>query len=306
MQESIDIPSKVFSEIKEILNKLSDCQSIDDFLSLKEDTSRLQEYTTFLKINEKYKEVSIGLQDISSDEDEEVQREENNFEEIVAVEKEVVVDEKPVIVDLNLNETSFENSEPEMIEPKFEDPETSEQEILDEKDSESIIKDEKFEENILDKREENNEETTPLISEAEAEKLEIKHQEERKFRLSHIKGVKKMETLFEEEFFGETKTLVEENQTNESITKNNVSLDFMEAEKVKPYFKLDLNDRIAFTKKLFAGSQTDLNEAVGRLNNFQTLDEAKEYLSEIYYDKGWDKQDEFAQRLWNLVESKFQ
>ena len=80
----------------------------------------------------------------------------------------------------------------------------------------------------------------------------------------------------------------------------------MEAEKAKQIFRLDLNDRIAFTKKLFSGSQTDLNNAVSRLNDFETLDEAKEYLSEIYYEKGWEKEDEFAQRLWSLVESKFQ
>jgi hypothetical protein len=29
------------------------------------------------------------------------------------------------------------------------------------------------------------------------------------------------------------------------------------------------------------------------------------YLSEVYYDKGWEKVDEYAQRLWSLVENKF-
>lgn len=144
-----------------------------------------------------------------------------------------------------------------------------------------------------------------FISPEQIETLQQKHLEEKKFRLSNIKGVKKMETLFEDEFFEEI-VPSESEKSEKSLLKSNVSIDYMEAEKAKPAFRLDLNDRIAFTKKLFGGSQTDLNDAVNRLNDFETIEEAKEYLSEIYYEKGWDKEDEFAQRLWNLVESKFQ
>ena len=80
---------------------------------------------------------------------------------------------------------------------------------------------------------------------------------------------------------------------------------YMEAEKPKKDFKLDLNDRIAFTKELFGGSQTELNEAIKILNSFKSVDEAKEYLSDLYYQKNWKKSDDYAQRLWALVENKF-
>ncbi len=33
--------------------------------------------------------------------------------------------------------------------------------------------------------------------------------------------------------------------------------------------------------------------------------EAKEYLSDLYYERKWNKVDEYAQRLWRLVENKF-
>ena len=62
---------------------------------------------------------------------------------------------------------------------------------------------------------------------------------------------------------------------------------------------------MAFTKMLFGGSQTDLNIAISVLNQFKSLDEAKEYLSDLYYDRGWENVDEYAQRLWILVENKF-
>lgn len=196
--------------------------------------------------------------------------------------------------DIKFAKFDFEN-EDEIVYP---DEETIEKDLYEVKELKEveIISD--------DLDEETNKNEEDVISVVEAERLEIKHQEERKFRLSSIKGVKKMETLFENDFLDEAVTVGEKTKGG-SLTKSNVSLDFMEAEKAKPLFKLDLNDRIAFTKKLFGGSQTDLNNAVSTLNDFETLKEAKEYLSEIYYEKGWDKEDEFAQRLWNLVESKF-
>lgn len=128
---------------------------------------------------------------------------------------------------------------------------------------------------------------------------------EKKFKLAHIKGLKSVQTLFDDDPL-EHEPAVEETKTAGSLLKSNVPTDFMEAEKPKPEFKLDLNDRIAFTKTLFGGSQTDLNETVSALNSFKTLDEAKEYLSDVYYRKNWKKADEYAQRLWQLVESKFQ
>ena len=72
-----------------------------------------------------------------------------------------------------------------------------------------------------------------------------------------------------------------------------------------PDFKLDINDRLAFSKMLFDNSQSELNEVVKKLNSFKTLDEAKAYLSDVYYEKNWEKVDEYAQRLWSLVENKF-
>ncbi|MHA7608965.1 hypothetical protein ACV0BM_008930 [Elizabethkingia meningoseptica] len=70
-------------------------------------------------------------------------------------------------------------------------------------------------------------------------------------------------------------------------------------------FRLDLNDRMAFLKKLFNNDDGEMKIVLEKLNEFQTLDEAKEFLSDIYYDKDWKSADEYAQRLWSLVESRF-
>ncbi len=132
--------------------------------------------------------------------------------------------------------------------------------------------------------------------------------QERKFRLANIKGLKPLQSLFDDD-----PLLHEENNKKESgkekesgsLLKSNIPTEYMEAEKKKPEFRLDLNDKIAFSKMLFDGSQSDLNETVHTLNQFKTMDEAKEYLSELYYERKWDKADDYAQRLWSLVENKF-
>lgn len=135
------------------------------------------------------------------------------------------------------------------------------------------------------------------------------YQQEKKIKLANIKGLKAVQTLFDddplEREIPKEKPAPEVKEETGSILKTNIPTNFMEADKVKPEFRLDLNDRIAFSKMLFGGSQSDLNETVSRLNGFRNLEEAKEYLSDLYYERKWSKVDEYAQRLWILVENKF-
>ncbi len=143
------------------------------------------------------------------------------------------------------------------------------------------------------------------------ENLEKYHQD-KKIRLANIRGLKAVQTLFDDDHLETPEDLQEkpkeiQKEETGSLLKTNISTEYMEKEreKTKPEFKLDLNDRIAFSKMLFGGSQSELNEVVADLNSFKNLEEAKEYLSDLYYDRKWDKVDEYAQRLWVLVENKF-
>ncbi|UKB79685.1 hypothetical protein [Chryseobacterium sp. MEBOG07] len=153
------------------------------------------------------------------------------------------------------------------------------------------------------------EETDKHRSDESFENLEEYHRE-KKIKLANIKGMKAVQSLFDDDHLErefpkeETPVSVVKEDTG-SILKSNIPTNFMEADKQKPEFKLDLNDRIAFSKMLFEGSQIDLNDAVFQLNQFKTMEEAKEYLSDLYYERKWNKVDEYAQRLWILVENKF-
>jgi len=127
---------------------------------------------------------------------------------------------------------------------------------------------------------------------------------DKKFKLANIKGLKIAKSLFDDDHLED----VEQHQPKQesgSLLKNNVPTDYMEAPKPKPEFKLDLNDRIAFSQHLFNGSQSELNQVVTVLNSFTSLDKAQEFLSDIYYERDWKKVDNYAQRLWTLVENRF-
>ncbi|PZU91358.1 MAG: hypothetical protein DI529_00780 [Chryseobacterium sp.] len=127
---------------------------------------------------------------------------------------------------------------------------------------------------------------------------------DKKFKLAHIKGLKIAKSLFDDDHLEELEKPAPV-QNSGSLLKNNVPTDYMEAPKPKPEFKLDLNDRIAFSQYLFNGSQSELNEVVNRLNSFTSVEKAQEFLSDIYYERDWKKVDSYAQRLWTLVENRF-
>lgn len=180
---------------------------------------------------------------------------------------------------------------------------------VEEKQEQKIVEEEPDRRKIVDfDRPSHDNEKENLASDESFENLDAYNQE-KKIRLSNIKGLKVVQSLFDDDHLQietpQEKPVPVVKEETGSILKTNIPTNLMEAEKTKPEFKLDLNDRIAFTKTLFGGSQSELNEAIGVLNRFRTLEEAKEYLSDLYYDRKWSKVDEYAQRLWILVENKF-
>jgi hypothetical protein len=70
--------------------------------------------------------------------------------------------------------------------------------------------------------------------------------------------------------------------------------------------QVGLNDRIAFVKYLFNGSQEDYNRVLSQLNSFDTEDDAKDFLLNIVKpDYYWDDKFEYEQRFLFLIERKF-
>ncbi|MFD1294912.1 hypothetical protein ACFQ5N_13800 [Lutibacter holmesii] len=70
--------------------------------------------------------------------------------------------------------------------------------------------------------------------------------------------------------------------------------------------QVGLNDRIAFVKHLFEGSQEDFNRVLSQLNSFKTEAEAKEFLQDfVKLDYDWSEKEEYEARFMTIIERKF-
>lgn len=230
----------------------------------------------------------------------------NYHEEIVEAVEEIEAEEE------NLLEEPAEKLEP-MQDSQFSFAMTKEEPVADETSNddyearlaEKEAKLKELEENRRKIVEFSKEDTEP--KEKSQEVYESPNQEthhDKKFKLANIKGLKVAKSLFDDDHLEELEK-PSPVQNSGSLLKNNVPTDYMEAPKPKPEFKLDLNDRIAFSQYLFDGSQSELNQVVSVLNSFNSLEKAQEFLSDVYYERNWKKVDNYAQRLWTLVENRF-
>jgi hypothetical protein len=90
----------------------------------------------------------------------------------------------------------------------------------------------------------------------------------------------------------ETVQIEKKRSLNDTIFKNNI--------------QVGLNDRIAFVKHLFQGSQEDFNRVLSQLNTFKTEKEAKSFINKMVKpDYDWKSKEEYSNRLFELIERKF-
>lgn len=74
----------------------------------------------------------------------------------------------------------------------------------------------------------------------------------------------------------------------------------------KDNIQVGLNDRIAFVKFLFDGSQEDFNRVLSQLNSFDTEKDAKSFLNKfVKPDYNWVNKEEYEERLVSLIERRF-
>ena len=78
-------------------------------------------------------------------------------------------------------------------------------------------------------------------------------------------------------------------------------------DKLNKSVNIGLNDKLAFEKQLFDGSAEDFNRVVSQISTFDSLEDAKNFISEMvkpdYND--WKGKEEFADRFMEFVASKF-
>ncbi|WP_139957075.1 hypothetical protein [Flavicella sediminum] len=75
---------------------------------------------------------------------------------------------------------------------------------------------------------------------------------------------------------------------------------------VRANIQIGLNDRIAFVKNLFEGSQEDFNRVVSQLNSFKEEKEALKFIQKMVKpDYDWAEKEEYEERFVALIQRKF-
>lgn len=323
MQNLKETQDKVYQEVKSLLQEFSGYSSEEDFIKNIDKIKFFTEKVSELKI---YNEVEKWISEEKVVEEIEM-REAINFEidtkQIIHTQEEEIKEEIPEIEEVVKEEQPISEKidDEYFLEKEVEQNDLSEnlhnevnEELEQISNAKVEIEKEDEEERLHEERRKIVEIEKPIHPEKTVEPTEIHESphHSKKFKLSHIKGLNIVQSLFDDDHLmnipEETKEEEQKQVTppkNPSLQKNNMPTDYLEAEKLLPDFKLDINDKIAFTKVLFGGSQVELNEVVAKLNSFKKLNQAKDYLSDVYYERNWQKVDEYAQRLWALVENKF-
>lgn len=292
-----DLQESIFLECKDIIHKVSQITNREEILEKSHLVSELLEKISNLKFiqsnQEFFNNILISNEEIN---DNDIQLEEN-IENTIEDISETEIQEN-VLPELENEEEEIINGEENAEIPEITLEIADEEEIEQETYAENIVEEENPTEITIDIAEEeepkNEEEIVPVEVPHIEEITSEEEQEGKKIKLVKIKNMNHIQALFDEETLEQITEKPEPKQ--ETKAKNTAP---------KREFVLDLNDKIAFSKMLFGGSQTELNDVVKILNSFENIDDAKQYLSDMYYDKNWDKVDEYAQRLWFLVENRF-
>lgn len=218
-----------------------------------------------------------------------------------------IASEKEEVVEVFTEETTtiVEKEVEEEVSTEVESTHKVSLDIFEEKKVEDVFeKTEKSIESEIEETEQVNnvfEEKTDFSKDEAEEISTIKHSLEKEFEdaisadvaTNLFERVTKEEPLLEETL-EEVEELIEEKKVslNDSLFKENI--------------QIGLNDRIAFVKHLFEGSQEDFNRVLSQLNSFKTEKEAKSFLNKfVKPDYNWVNKEEYENRLITLIERKF-
>lgn len=319
MESLQNLRNALFLECKKELEDLHKIDSIEDFLTKKNVLSDLSEKCSTLLFLHKIASKISEEDSFKSEKLEEFQQEYDNLK----TEYWQILEEK--------------DAEIEALTAKLKKLEEVSEEISPEKIEkaplENVFAPNNFEEEVLENTNLNEEISQNLAVEEQPEKLSVKQQiheihrqqaaeidefqtkqnaefddfepqkmTEKKMKLGRIKGLGLVKSLFDSDVFEEE---ADEPLPKQNIVPNKIEVSLMEAERKRQDFKIDLNDKVAFTKLLFGGNESVLKSTINQLNTFDNLEDAKVYLSELYYEHNWKNVDDYAQRLWSLVENKF-
>ncbi|MGY0407683.1 MAG: hypothetical protein ACWIPJ_04925 [Polaribacter sp.] len=263
----------------------------EDVFALKEKAKEMYEKLSMLAFIEEYINTTPNLEETK---EELVAKVEKAFENKVAIGKDEI--------ETTIKETVVHNFEYEYLEGDT-------MEILEQPFSEleTILASEPV-------QEENNEHLKIEQEEIETPKVE----EKAPLTLEEVKEmIKKNNASFanfknDAKDIGERKTLTLEEELEYTIPVDIMANLFEQAkpksinDNFQENIQIGLNDRIAFVKDLFNGSQEDFNRVISQLNTLKTEKEAKKFVDKMVKpDYNWSEHEDLEIRFTSLILRKF-
>jgi hypothetical protein len=96
---------------------------------------------------------------------------------------------------------------------------------------------------------------------------------------------------------------IEDEEILEVTASKNISLN----EKLAKGINIDLNDKIAFVKNLFANSDEDYNRVLNQLITYDNFEEAQSFIEDMVKPdyNSWEGKEDYEQRFIEIIEKKF-
>ncbi|QXP65897.1 hypothetical protein [Polaribacter sp. AHE13PA] len=290
---------KLEADLMSLAHSILQLKNKEDVFALKEKSKEIYEKLSLLAFVEEYINTTPNL---------EVTKEEliENVEKGIALkEKQEVfaVDIEPVKEDIEEETVTFYEIEEEGVTLPVED------QIEEELAEELVIEEaeEDAEEEIEEEIEEDVKEEVKVVVE---EIIEQPFDEIEDIIFAEPAPVEVKEEVKIEE--SKTLSLEEELQDTISVDQMATLFDIPAAapkslnDRFSANIQIGLNDRIAFVKNLFDGSQEDFNRVVSQLNTYGTEKEALKFINKMVKpDYDWSSQQELETRFIEIVERKF-
>lgn len=100
---------------------------------------------------------------------------------------------------------------------------------------------------------------------------------------------------------------IEEIEIEEEIDEVPYSKNISLNEKIAKGIAIDLNDKIAFVKNLFANSDEDYNRVLNQLITYDNFEEAQSFIEDMVKPdyNSWEGKEDYEQRFLEIIEKKF-
>lgn len=317
---------KLEADLISIAHRVLKLKGKEDVVQLHQEAQKLYEKLAVLRFYEE--NINVLKDEISEEELEEKLFAEVLVQPEIVVKEEVqaeTVEEEPiqeVVAEETIAEEIIEEEE-EVVAAEEEEEEEAEEEVF----VEEIIAETREEEPVQEETKEEIEESvfSPLFELAtEEEEKPVAKMEQKQISFEDLLGTdykepefvkvndvpKEVEKVTEISFEKVEETIIPEvkieTKTETFTVKTEHKISSLNDTLIKG-INIGLNDRIAFVKHLFGGSNEDFNRVISQISTYDSFEEVQQFIVDMVKPdyNNWEGKEEYADRFMNLVEKKF-